>query len=94
MQTSETHALHAAAAPGAPTLGERIDAIEKFLEQLVVLLEVEPDLSRANIAAWLEIVGASARAHGLQTPRQQAAMELLCSRVLAPSFELVQSCSR
>ena len=54
MRTSETHALHAAAAaPGAPTLGERIDAIEKFLEQLVVLLEVEPDLSRANIAAWL-----------------------------------------
>ena len=71
-----------AEAATAPTLVERVDAIEQFLQQLVLLLEVEPDLNRETVAAWIEITNSSATAHGLQTVRERAAMEQLCSRVL------------
>jgi hypothetical protein len=93
MQTSLTNATPNAAAPDAPTLGERIDAIELFLQQLVVLLEVEPDLSRENIAAWIEITNKSATAHGLQSLRERAAMDGLCARVLAPAIDVVSPAS-
>lgn len=82
-----------AAAPDDPTLGERIDAIELFLQQLVVLLEVEPDLSRENIAAWIEITNKSATAHGLQSRRERVAMEDLCKRVLSPAIDVVHPAS-
>lgn len=88
-----TNATPNAAAPDAPTLGERIDAIELFLQQLVVLLEVEPDLSRENIAAWIEITNRSATAHGLQSPRERVAMDDLCKRVLLPAFDVVRPAS-
>ena len=54
--------------PG-PTPDERIDAIEKFLAQLVLLLEVEPDVNRETIGSWLQVCSAAARAHRAQTPR-------------------------
>ena len=77
----------------APTLAERIDAIEQFLQQLVLLLEVEPDLNRESIAAWIEITTASADARGLEALRQRAAMEQLCARVLAPAVDVIRPAS-
>ena len=68
--------------PG-PTPDERIDAIEKFLAQLVLLLEVEPDVNRETIGSWLHVCSAAARAHRAQTPRQQAVFKQLCERVLS-----------
>lgn len=61
-------------------------AVEDFLQQLVVLLEVEPELTRENIGAWMELCSASARAHGLQSRRQALAVEHLRTRVLGPSL--------
>ncbi|KQX34672.1 hypothetical protein [Variovorax sp. Root434] len=81
MQTSLKNSPQATEA-AAPTVAERIDAIEQFLQQLVLLLEVEPDLNRESVAAWIEITNSSASAHGLQSMRERAAMEQLCSRVL------------
>lgn len=67
----------------APTTEERLDAIEEFLAQLVVLLEVEPEISRESVTEWLQICSAAARAHGTKTPREQAAFGQLCERVLS-----------
>jgi hypothetical protein len=90
MQTSEKNSQCLAEASPAPTLAERIDAIEQFLQQLVQLLEVEPDLSRENIAAWIEITTASAGAQGLQALRQREAMAQLCERVLSPAVDVLR----
>ncbi|MNL28327.1 hypothetical protein D3C87_1499660 [compost metagenome] len=88
MQTPVKNAPDETEAAASPTADERIDAIVRFLQQLVLLLEVEPDLNRESIAAWLEIVGRSERGHGLQTPRQQVAMDHLCASVLSPHVAL------
>ena len=90
MQTPVKKSSHVAEAATAPTLAERIDAIEHFLQQLVLLLEVEPDLNRESVAAWIEITNKSASAHGLQSLRELAAMEQLCVRVLSPGVDVVQ----
>lgn len=90
MQTLEKSDQYPAPAGSAPTLAERIDAIEQFLQQLVLLLEVEPDLNRESIAAWIEITTASASAQGLQTLRQRAALEQLCVRVLSPAVDVLR----
>lgn len=79
---------HTADAVPAPTLAERVDAIEQFLQQLVLLLEVEPDLNRESVAAWIEITSRSASAHGLQSERERTAMEQLCRRVLSHAVEV------
>lgn len=84
---------HAADAVPAPTLAERVDALGQFLQQLVLLLEIEPDLNRETIAAWIEITNKSASAHGLQSVRERAAMEQLCQRVLSPAVEVQQLAS-
>lgn len=93
MQTSEKNSQRLAQASPAPTLAERIDAIEQFLQQLVQLLEVEPDLNRESISAWIEITTASAGAQGLQALRQRAAMEQLCERVLSPAVDVLRPSS-
>ena len=93
MQIPVKNSSRAAEAATAPTLAERIDAIEQFLQQLVLLLEVEPDLNRESVAAWIEITNKSACAHGLQSPRELAAMEQLCARVLSPSVDVMQATS-
>ena len=63
-------------------------AVEDFLQQLVVLLEVEPELTRENISAWMELCSASARAHGLQSTRQALAMEHLRTRMFGLSLDI------
>ena len=73
-----------------PTTSERIDAIEQFLQQLVVLLEVEPDISRETVSAWIAICSASALAHGVRTPQQTLTLEQLCRRVLTPAMDVVR----
>ncbi|MGJ7555072.1 hypothetical protein ACSFBI_13805 [Variovorax sp. RB3P1] len=90
MQTSEKTSKCLAKASPAPTLAERIDAIEQFLQQLVQLLEVEPNLSRENVAAWMEVMTASAGAQGLQALRQRGALERLCERVLSPAVDVLR----
>jgi hypothetical protein len=72
------------------TTSERIDAIEQFLQQLVVLLEIEPDINRETVSAWIAICSASALAHGVRTPRQTKALEQLCGRVLTPAIDVEQ----
>jgi len=93
MQTSEKTSQCLAKASPAPTLAERIDAIEQFLQQLVQLLEVEPNLSRENVVAWMEVMTASAGAQGLQALRQRAALERLCERVLSPAVDVLRPAS-
>ncbi|MCY1542314.1 hypothetical protein D9M68_780570 [compost metagenome] len=93
MQPSEKNSQCLAKASPAPTLAERIDAIEQFLQQLVLLLEVEPVLNRESIAAWIEITTASAGAQGLQALRQRAAMAQLCDRVLSPAVDVLRPAS-
>lgn len=56
----------------APTPDERIDAIEEFLAQLVLLLEVEPNLTKDTVTNWLQLGAAAMRAHKTKSPRQQA----------------------
>lgn len=71
-----------------PTQPERIEAIEHFLQQLVVMLEVEPEITRENIGAWMQLCSASARAHGLESQRQTLALEHLRERVLGVSIDV------
>ena len=73
-----------------PTTAERIDAIEQFLQQLVLLLEVEPELSRESISAWFQVCAASARACGVEVPRRAAALERLCTRVLTSPVDVLR----
>ena len=92
MQSSdETGHRAAGATTQAPTLEERMGAVENFLQQLVLLLEVEPELTRENIAAWIELTNRCASAHGLQSLRERAAMEQLCSRVLNIPLDIAQA---
>ncbi|WP_295978912.1 hypothetical protein [uncultured Variovorax sp.] len=94
MQTSdETGHRAASATTQAPTLDERMGAVENFLQQLVLLLEVEPELTRENIAAWIELTNKCAAAHGLQSSRERAAMDWLCGRVLSPAVDVAPSAS-
>jgi hypothetical protein len=93
MQTPVKNSSHTADAVPAPTLAERLDAIEQFLQQLVLLLEVEPDLNRESVAAWIEITNRSAAAHGLQSARERAAMDRLCARVLSSAVDVQQPTS-
>ena len=69
-------------------------AVENFLHQLVVLLEVEPELTRENIAAWIELTSKCATAHGLQSLRENAAMHRLCDRVLSSPMDVTEVESR
>lgn len=73
-----------------PTPTERIDAIEQFLQQLVVLLEVESDINRETVSAWIAICSTSALAHGVRTLRQTKTLEQLCGRVLTPAVDVEQ----
>ncbi|XXQ55634.1 hypothetical protein ACA040_004352 [Xenophilus aerolatus] len=66
----------------APTPDERIDAIEEFLAQLVLLLEVEPNITKDTVTNWLQLSAAAVRAHKTKSPRQQAVFGQLCERVL------------
>ena len=93
MQTPVKNSSPVAEAATAPTLAERIDAIEHFLQQLVLLLEVEPDLNRESVAAWIEITNKSASAHGLQSERERIAMDQLCERVLSPAVDVLRPAS-
>jgi hypothetical protein len=81
------------ATEAAPTTTkERIDAIEQFLAQLVLLLEVEPELCRESISAWLQVCAVSTRACGPAAPRRTAALDQLCTRVLgSPAGMLLPS---
>ena len=91
MQTSDEKGRRTTdAATIAPTLDERIGAVENFLQQLVLLLEVEPELTRENIAAWIELTNKCATAHGLQSPRERVAMDWLCERVLSPAVDVTR----
>lgn len=65
-------------------------AVENFLQQLVLLLEVEPELTRENIAAWIELTNKCATAHGLQSSRERTALDRLCERVLGPSVDVAK----
>jgi len=64
------------------TAHERLDAFELLLEQLLVLLEVEPNLNRQTIGAWLQVVRERMRSHQMITARQQVAFGQLAERVL------------
>lgn len=91
MQTSDKKDRRTSdAATVAPTLEERIGAVEDFLQQLVLLLEVEPELTRENIAAWIELTNKCATAHGLQSSRERTALDRLCERVLGPSVDVAK----
>ena len=74
-----------------PTTTERIDAIEQFLQQLVLLLEVEPELSRESVGAWLQVCALSARASGVDAPRGTAALDDLCRRVLGSPVGMLRA---
>ncbi len=71
-----------------PTLAERVEAMENFMQQFLLLVELEPELTRENIGAWMELCSHSARAHGLQTARQALAMTHLRARLLGPSLDI------
>jgi len=90
MQTSREEKDQPAMEAFAPTPSERIDAIEQFLQQLMLLLEVEPEINRETVSAWIAICSASALAHGARTPRQTKTLEGLCRRVLTPAVDVVR----
>ena len=71
-----------------PTNSERIEAVETFLQQLVLMLEVEPEITRENFSVWMQLCSASARAHGLETRRQTFVLDQLRERVLGTSIDV------
>lgn len=73
-----------------PNAHERIDAIEQFLQQLVLLLEVEPELSRDSIGAWFAVCQASSRASGVGSARSEQALTQLCGRVLESPVDMLR----
>lgn len=60
---------------------ERIEAIEIFMQQLVFLLEVEPELSADKVRAWLIKCRAQLRSHGAAPGPVLAALGNLIERV-------------
>lgn len=63
-------------------LADRVDAIELFLQQLVLLLEAEKDLTAENMAAWLIECRDRQRAHRVSGAPVLAAFGNLIERVL------------
>jgi len=63
-------------------LEARIEAIELFLQQLVFLLEVESDLTKENISAWLMDCRSRQRDRGVTSPPVLAAFGNLVDKVL------------
>jgi hypothetical protein len=74
---------HAPSSNPAPSLSieDRLDAIELFLQQLVLLLEVEPVVTAANIRAWVNIASARMRQSGSASGHQLAALARLVEQV-------------
>lgn len=64
-------------------LEARIEANELFLQQLVLLLEVEPELTAENIASWLMLTRDRMRDHQVVAPPVLAAFGNLIDRVTA-----------
>ena len=57
---------HAPSSNPAPSLSveDRLDAIELFLQQLVLLLEAEPVVTAATVTTWTTLAGAHMRQSG------------------------------
>lgn len=74
---------HAPSSIPAPSLSveDRLGAIELFLQQLVLLLEVEPVVTAANIRAWVNIASARMRQSGSASGHQLAALARLVEQV-------------
>lgn len=69
-------------APPSTDISARVEAIELFLQQLVLLLEAEPDLTAENVARWLMVCREQQRKHKTTSPPVLAAMGNLIERVL------------
>ena len=64
------------------SLEPRVEAIELFLQQLVFLLEVEPNLNRQTISNWLLTCREAMRSHDVIAAPTSAAFGNLIDRTL------------
>lgn len=74
---------HADTSPpnATPSIEDRLNAIELLLQQLVLLLEAEPEVTAARLSAWAAIAAGAMRAHGSATEGQLAALARLVERL-------------
>jgi hypothetical protein len=84
MQIPQTQ-THAAAAgthsAAAHTTEQRLDALELFLQHLVLVIECEPDFRAEHLDRWLHIARSRMQATG-STPAAVAALQTLQRKVL------------
>lgn len=66
-----------------PTAEQRLDAIELFMQHLVLVLECEPTFTAEALDRWICVAHQRMQATGSVQPDTQAALARLRQRVLA-----------
>ena len=71
-----------AEATTAPTTEQRLFALETMLQQLVLVLECEPQFSAQALGRWMDIARKHMRMHQAATPGELDALDSLQRSVL------------
>lgn len=72
--------------PNAPCVAStdaRLDAVELFLQQLLLVLECEPRFTAAHLDRWMHIATRRMQCSGSTPPATVAALRALHHRVIA-----------
>lgn len=73
----------AAAATATPTAEQRLDAIELFLQHLVLVIECQPAFSAEHLARWTALACRRMQSTGSTPPATVAALQQLQRKVLS-----------
>lgn len=65
-----------------PTTEQRLFALETMLQQLVLVLECEPQFSAQALGRWMDVARKHMRKHDAATPGEMTALEALQRSVL------------
>lgn len=69
----------------APTLDQRVEALELFMQHLVLVVECEPQFTAEALARWMDVARQRMQATGSTQPDTQEALAVLQRRVLGAS---------
>lgn len=69
--------------PALPTIDQRVEALEMFMQHLVLMLESEPTFTAEALDRWLCVARQRMQATGSVAPSTRAALAQLQRRVLA-----------
>lgn len=80
--TQAPTAAPATAPMAAPTLDQRVEAVELFMQHLVLVVECEPQFTAEALARWIDVARARMQSTGSVAPGTRQALAVLQRKVL------------